>query len=162
MSKLENQYNKYKGIFNEEEGTIGLDFRGNNVHLSKGRGTGSKDCKCQLHKQTTRGDIRAEAIKKLMDPARILRINAENIAVDAIALMVEKHSDYGSSNITDAPGGALNGLSVRLHDKVARLNNLLSNNKTPNFESLEDTFVDIVNYAIIALLVMRGEWDNTK
>ena len=91
-----------------------------------------------------------------------LEFEAAVITRKAIDLLVQKHDDYGSTNISDAPGGALNGLSVRLHDKVARLNNLLSNHKKPKNETIEDTFIDILNYALIALLVIEGKWDNTK
>jgi hypothetical protein len=91
-----------------------------------------------------------------------LEFEAAIIARKAIDLMIKKHNDYGPSNISDAPGGALNGLSVRLHDKVARLNNLLSNKKEPENESIQDTFIDILNYAVIALLVIDGKWDSTK
>ena len=91
-----------------------------------------------------------------------LEFEAAVIARKAIDLLAQKHEDYGPSNISDAPGGPLNGLSVRLHDKVARLNHLLSNNKKPKNEAIEDTFIDILNYALIALLVLDGKWDNTK
>lgn len=91
-----------------------------------------------------------------------LYLNSVDVALDAIELLVSKHEDYGSSNISDAPGGALNGLTVRLHDKVARLGNLLALGKTPNYESIEDTFIDILNYAIIALLVIDGTWETKK
>ena len=37
-----------------------------------------------------------------------------------------KHKDYGPKNIAEAPGGALNGLRVRIHDKIARINNTTS------------------------------------
>ena len=75
-------------------------------------------------------------------------------------LLLSKHEDYGPKNISDSPGGPLNGLRVRLHDKLARLNNLIDNNSKPNHETLEDTFMDMANYAIIGLLVLRGQWDN--
>lgn len=75
-------------------------------------------------------------------------------------LLLSKHKDYGSSNISNAPGGALNGLRVRMHDKLARINNLIDENKNPEHESLEDSFKDMANYAIIGLLVLRGKWDN--
>lgn len=91
-----------------------------------------------------------------------LEFEAAVIARKAIELLVQKHDDYGPSNISDAPGGPLNGLSVRLHDKIARLNNLLSSNKEPRNESVQDTFIDILNYALIALLVIDGKWDSTK
>jgi len=88
-----------------------------------------------------------------------LEINALIVAVSAIELLIKKHNDYGPKNISDAPGGPLNGLAVRLHDKVARLNNLTSHNKKPSNETLEDTFVDILNYAVIGLLVLKDKWD---
>ena len=75
-------------------------------------------------------------------------------------LLLSKHKDYGPKNISDSPGGPLNGLRVRMHDKLARINNLIDNNKEPENESLEDSFKDMANYAIIGLLVLRGKWDN--
>ena len=73
--------------------------------------------------------------------------------------MLSKHEDYGPKNITDAPGGALNGIRVRMHDKVARLNNLIDSGKEPKHESIRDTLVDIANYATIALMVIDDVWD---
>ena len=78
---------------------------------------------------------------------------------ELMSVLLKKHKDYGPKNIADAPGGALNGLRVRIHDKIARINNLIDGNKTPQYESLEDSFKDLANYAIIALLVLRGKWD---
>lgn len=74
-------------------------------------------------------------------------------------LLLSKHDDYGPKNISDSPGGPLNGLRVRMHDKLARLNNLFDKGSDPKHESLEDTFKDMANYAIIGLLVLRDEWD---
>jgi hypothetical protein len=78
---------------------------------------------------------------------------------ELMSLLLKKHKDYGSRNIADAPGGAINGLRVRMHDKLARINNLYDKNQSPENESLEDSFKDMANYAIIGLLVLRGEWD---
>lgn len=75
-------------------------------------------------------------------------------------LLLSKHRDYGPKNISDSPGGAVNGLRVRMHDKLARINNLVDSGATPEHESLEDSFKDMANYAIIGLLVLRGKWDN--
>ena len=74
-------------------------------------------------------------------------------------ILLSKHNDYGPKNISDAPGGALNGIRVRMHDKTARLNNLIDNNKEPKHESIRDTLVDIANYATIAIMVIDGVWD---
>lgn len=77
-------------------------------------------------------------------------------------LLLQKHYDYGPRNIADAPGGAINGLRVRMHDKLARINNLYDSARemAPENESFEDSFKDLANYAIIGLLVLRGKWDN--
>jgi hypothetical protein len=74
-------------------------------------------------------------------------------------LLLSKHKDYGPKNISDSPGGPLNGLRVRMHDKTARINNLIDSKQDARHEPLEDSFKDLANYAIIALLVLRGKWD---
>jgi hypothetical protein len=74
-------------------------------------------------------------------------------------IMLKKHEDYGPMNISGAPGGPMNGLRVRMYDKLARLNNLVNSGDTPNYESIEDTLLDLANYAIIGLLVQRGQWE---
>jgi len=78
---------------------------------------------------------------------------------DLVNLLISKHKDYGPKNISDSPGGAINGLRVRMHDKLARIKNLVDSGKNPKHESIEDSFKDMANYAIIGLLVLRGEWD---
>ena len=75
------------------------------------------------------------------------------------SIMMKKQEDYGPLNRALAPGGAMNGLRVRMYDKLARLNNLADKDATPNFESIEDTLIDLANYAIIGLLVQRGQWE---
>jgi hypothetical protein len=74
-------------------------------------------------------------------------------------LLLSKHMDYGPKNIAEAPGGAVNGLRVRMHDKLARINNLVDSGAKPQHESFEDSFKDMANYAIIGLLVLRDKWD---
>ena len=75
-----------------------------------------------------------------------------------LEILYKKHEDYGPLNISGAPGGPMNGLRVRMYDKLARLNNLIDTGDTPNYESIEDTLIDMANYAIIGLLVQRGQW----
>lgn len=75
-----------------------------------------------------------------------------------VRLLLSKHRDYGPRNISESPGGALNGLRVRMHDKLARINHLIDTGVDPQHESLYDSFMDLANYALIAQLVIRGEW----
>jgi len=83
----------------------------------------------------------------------------QSILDELAVIMVKKHQDYGPMNIAGAPGGPMNGLRVRMYDKLARLNNLVDSGDTPNYESIEDTLLDLANYAIIGLLVQRGQWE---
>lgn len=73
-------------------------------------------------------------------------------------LLLQKHRDYGPTNISRSPGGPLNGLRVRIHDKVARINHLIDSGKEPDNESLRDSFMDLANYAVIALMVIDDNW----
>ena len=73
-------------------------------------------------------------------------------------VLSKKQGDYGPNNIANAPGGPLNGLRVRIFDKIARINNLIETNKEPDNESLHDSFIDLANYSIIALMVLNDEW----
>ena len=73
-------------------------------------------------------------------------------------LLLTKHNDYGPTNIAQSPGGPLNGLRVRMWDKIARINNLIDKNIDPRHESLRDSFVDLLNYSAIAIMVIEGNW----
>jgi len=86
------------------------------------------------------------------------REDADVIARELLTVLYKKHEDYGPMNIAGAPGGPMNGLRVRMYDKLARLNNLVDSGDTPNYESIEDTLIDLANYAIIGLLVQRNQW----
>ena len=87
--------------------------------------------------------------------------DVDTILNELRSIMMKKQADYGPLNIALAPGGPMNGLRVRMYDKLARLNNLADKDAMPNFESIEDTLIDLANYAIIGLLVQRGQWEGT-
>jgi hypothetical protein len=84
----------------------------------------------------------------------------KDVMEQCLQILLKKHKDYGPLNIAHAPGGAMNGLTVRMYDKLARISHLCSNkNDTPNYESIEDSLIDLVNYATIGILVQRGLWE---
>ena len=85
-------------------------------------------------------------------------VDIEETLTDLANLLISKHKDYGPKNISLSPGGPLNGLRVRMWDKLARINNLIDTNVDPKHESLEDSFKDMANYAVIGLLVLQGKW----
>ena len=73
-------------------------------------------------------------------------------------LLIAKQADYGPGNINNAFGGPINGLLVRIGDKFERLKNLFKSGSQPKYESIEDSFKDMANYAVIALMIQRGTW----
>lgn len=81
-----------------------------------------------------------------------------DVADANVTLLLSKHKDYGPLNIANAPGGPLNGLRVRMHDKLARINHLIDNELEAEHESLYDSFLDLANYALIAQLVLEDKW----
>jgi hypothetical protein len=81
-----------------------------------------------------------------------------NIMDGAGNLLIKKHKDYGPKNISQSPGGPLNGLRVRMWDKIARINHLIDSGATPENESLRDSFIDLLNYSAIAMMVIDGNW----
>jgi hypothetical protein len=78
-------------------------------------------------------------------------------------LLISKQRDYGPGNINNAFGGPMNGLLVRMGDKFERLKNLFTfGDGNPQHEPIEDSFKDLANYAIIAMMVKRGKWPKNK
>lgn len=72
-----------------------------------------------------------------------------DLAEEIVLTLMSKRKDYGTQNI--AATGRY-GISVRLLDKVSRLLNLTREGaEAPNHEALEDTYKDIIGYALIGL-----------
>ena len=83
--------------------------------------------------------------------------------VDAMGnLLISKQKDYGPGNINNAFGGPMNGLLVRMGDKFERIKNLIASGKDPMHESIQDSFIDLANYSIIAMMVTSGNWPKNK
>lgn len=89
-----------------------------------------------------------KAIKNIFNT----EININNI----INTVINKQKDYGHNNIAMF---AITGLVIRIHDKIARAENILQKENMENAvpgESLYDTFLDIIGYSIIALMWLEG------
>jgi hypothetical protein len=69
--------------------------------------------------------------------------------------LVRKQQDYGSENISRF---GRRGLMVRMHDKVARLENLLNQKLNPVNESIHDNLLDVVGYATIGVMWEQREF----
>lgn len=75
--------------------------------------------------------------------------------IDTATTLCNKQRDYGPNNIARF---GQSGLLLRLHDKVARLENLLSNGREATNESLHDTYLDIVGYSTIGIMLIDGSF----
>lgn len=71
--------------------------------------------------------------------------------------VAKKQRDYGPNNVAKF---GVAGLVVRVHDKIARLENLLSSKRnginSVQDETVFDTLLDIVGYSTVALLWVNG------
>jgi hypothetical protein len=83
-------------------------------------------------------------------------------------LFLHKQHDYGPGNISvgtqlqtkEEVRLSLMGLFFRMNDKIQRVKTLLMNNRESAVkdEPLEDAFLDVSNYGIMATIVSRGKW----
>ena len=83
-------------------------------------------------------------------------------------LFLHKQHDYGPGNISvgtnlqtkEEVKLALTGLWFRMNDKLQRVKTLLLGEKKSvvKDEPLEDAYLDISNYGIMATIVSRGKW----
>ena len=70
-------------------------------------------------------------------------------------LYIKKNENYGNSfGKLYEDLGPISGL-VPLHNKLNRLTSLIKGNKN-NFESIEDTLIDLANYAIMNLIELKN------
>ena len=83
-------------------------------------------------------------------------------------LFLHKQHDYGPGNISvgtqlqtkEEVKLSLTGLWFRMNDKLQRVKTLLMNNRESAVkdEPLEDAFLDVSNYGIMATIVGRDKW----
>jgi len=86
---------------------------------------------------------------------RDFAINVVDVAEEQLQLLINKQLDYGPGNINAF--GEL-GVLVRCSDKVERLKNLYSKDRTPAHESVDDSWKDLGNYPLIAQMIRKGVW----
>lgn len=85
----------------------------------------------------------------------------KKIVDEMVELFIKKNANYGSSfERLYRELGPIAGL-VPLHNKLDRATNLIKGAKN-DFESLEDTFMDLANYAIMNMIEMYKDHPETK
>ena len=82
-------------------------------------------------------------------------------------LFLRKQHDYGPGNISvgtmlqtsDEVHLSLTGLWFRMNDKIQRLKNMLMSKRDSAVdEPLEDAYLDVSNYGIMATIVKNNKW----
>lgn len=84
------------------------------------------------------------------------------ISEECLNVLFQRHHDYGPKNIALSPGGPLNGIRVRLWDKIARINHLAETGADPQSESVRDSWIDLCNYGTIALMCIDKRWPGVE
>ena len=92
----------------------------------------------------------------------------KKIQQEQYVLFLHKQHDYGTGNISvgtqlqtpEEVKLSLTGLWFRMNDKIQRLKTLLMGDKEAavNDEPMEDAYLDVSNYGIMAVIVSRGKW----
>jgi len=90
------------------------------------------------------------------------------LQVQQYELFLHKQHDYGPGNISvgtqlitkEEVHLSLTGLWFRMNDKIQRLKNLLMSGRKNAVENepMEDAFLDVSNYGIMATIVKNGKW----
>ena len=92
----------------------------------------------------------------------------KKIQQEQYELFLHKQHDYGPGNISvgtqlqtlEEVKLSLTGLWFRMNDKIQRLKNLLMRGRENAVEGepLEDAYLDVSNYGIMATIVKNGKW----
>lgn len=75
-------------------------------------------------------------------------------------LYITKNKDYGSSTHDTYTKYGFTSFLVRLEDKLNRARVISKQDAAVLDEKLEDTLLDLANYAILAVMELKGEKDN--
>lgn len=79
------------------------------------------------------------------------------ITTEMESLYYRKNSDYGNSFDKSLEEDGLLVAKIRLGDKYNRFSQLLKKDAEVADESLEDTLIDLANYAVMTLMWLRNK-----
>lgn len=103
--------------------------------------------------------IADDALQAFCTFVDVTRERALQVAVETI---IAKQHDYGHQNIL---WGGLQGIVLRMHDKVARIRNLEQRGAhgfmsgVPLNEPLADSYLDLVGYSLIGIMLLNGTFE---
>lgn len=89
-----------------------------------------------------------------------MHIESVEVLNECIDLQITKSKDYQSpkSNIKQSMHyrRGVDTIHDMIHQKLMRAQSLLESGDVPNNESLEDTYMDMINYCSFAVSYLRG------
>ncbi len=84
----------------------------------------------------------------------------QKVCEEMLATFIKKHKDYGKGNILSIKEL---GIAFRTTEKVERLKNLLMTpDQAPQNESIDDSWMDVAVYAVIAKMYRKGWFQNLE
>lgn len=72
-------------------------------------------------------------------------------------ILIKKNRDYGSSFDKSINKFGWIYVAIELDKKKNRLHSLLKNKEKPNYESVEDTLLDIAGYCVLSLIYLENK-----
>jgi hypothetical protein len=103
----------------------------------------------QIKQETSLPTLSQRSATRMTEPQTFESLLSARLEFLKQTLMQKRH-DYGPGNLSRH--GEL-GILVRISDKFERLNTLVMAGAEPNFESIDDTWLDIAGYATLALML---------
>ena len=122
-----------------------------------------------IKERTETSVVSTDEVVELMEKEwPVMTAEFKKLQREQYELFLHKQHDYGPGNIS---GGtalktpeeiklSLTGLWFRMNDKLQRVKTLLMNNRESAVkdEPLEDAYLDVSNYGIMATIVKNGKW----
>ena len=119
-------------------------------------------------KKYTKNDPKLSVVEQMELEWPLMTQEFKKIQQEQYELFLLKQHDYGPGNISvgtqlqtkEEVRLSLMGLFFRMNDKIQRVKTLLMNNRESAVkdEPLEDAFLDVSNYGIMATIVSRCKW----
>ena len=127
------------------------------------------DMKRNAIKDTPKSEPTTDNIVQLMEKEwPEMTTEFKKIQREQYELFCHKQHDYGPGNISvgtqlktkEEINLSLTGLWFRMNDKLQRVKTLImtGRNSAVKDEPLEDAYLDVSNYGIMATIVGRGKW----
>ena len=122
-----------------------------------------------IKERTETSVVSTDEVVELMEKEwPVMTAEFKKLQREQYELFLHKQHDYGPGNISVGTALktpeeiklSLTGLWFRMNDKLQRVKTLLINNRESAVkdEPLEDAYLDVSNYGIMATIVGRGKW----